>query len=128
MNWTHEGVSISDIRKLPNFYTFTIKNLPFVLTVKKEIFNDRLTSFFIKPIDEISREDILAVRWNMYITQGYYVKIKKEGDEFKIVKYERDPSEYYVSYLEINGGGFDSLGNFSYILKNMEQQSKKDLE
>jgi hypothetical protein len=115
-DWTHKNISITDIRKLPEFYVFTISDdiIKSSLTVKSKIFEDRLRPYFLKDISEVSRKDILEnVRWNMYITKGYYIKIYiQEGTE-KCQKFDMDPDKYYVSYLEIDGplGTFQSIYN-----------------
>lgn len=112
-DWTHPDVKITDIRKLSEFYIFTIEDKEdSPLMVKDKIFEERLKPFFLKDAYRVSREEILSVKWNMYITKGYYIKISRG----EIHKYEMDPDKSYVSYLEIAG----PLGTFSSICKDKE--------
>ena len=120
-DWTHQGVSITDIRKVNDFYLFTIDNsqnpegeLPPIgeiiegpLSVKSNIFEDRLKPYFLKDAHRVSREEILSVKWNMYITKGYYIKLHRG----KAYPHPVDPEKHYVSYLEIAGplGSFQSI-------------------
>ena len=127
--WTHHNVRITDIRKTSEFYIFTIsvkddlgtigldsgakgEEISAPLMVKDKIFEERLKPYFLKEIHRISREEILSVRWNMYITQGYYIKISHGS----IRKYDMDPDKTYVSYLEIAG----PLGTFQSVCKDKE--------
>lgn len=118
MNWTHVNVKITDIRKLAEFYIFTIDEqrgtlnpkelVDYPLMVKHKIFEERLKTYFLKDPSRVTREEILEVRWNMLIKKGFYVKIHSPGmyDTFN-----QDPEKYYVSYLEIAGilGGIQSV-------------------
>lgn len=111
-DWTHPDVKITDIRKVNDFYIFTIKDndgedMEAPLTVKSNIFEDRLKPYFLKDPNKVTREDILSVTWNMYITKGYYIKLHRG----KAYRHEVDSSKYYVSYLEIAGplGSFQSI-------------------
>ena len=106
-DWTHPNVKITDIRKLSEFYIFTIIGLDSPLMVKDRIFEERLKPYFLKDGFKVTRGEILSVEWNMYITKGYYIKISS-GD---LQQYHMDPEKYYVSYLEIAGplGTFQSL-------------------
>jgi len=121
-DWTHTDLRISDIRKLSEFYIFTVESdltgeglgsgefHP--LMVKDKIFEERLKPYFLKDASRVTRDEILSVKWNMYITKGYYIKIVKgEANKFSM-----DPEKYYVSYLEIAG----PLGSFSSICKDKE--------
>jgi hypothetical protein len=110
-DWTHFGVKITDIRKLPEFYIFTIddSNIDSALIVRAKIFEDRLEPYFLKTIDKISRAEILGLNWNMYISKGYYLKIGKGETQ----KFDMDIDKYYVSYLEIEG----PLGSFQTLYK-----------
>lgn len=122
-DWTHTNFRITDIRKLSEFYIFTIEMAKDVLSseykgtgdpvesplmVKDRIFEERLKPYFLKDAFRVSREEILQLKWNLYITKGYYIKIT--GGE--VNKYNMDPEKYYVSYLEIAGplGTFASIG------------------
>jgi hypothetical protein len=125
-DWTHKDVRISDIRKLSEFYIFTIESkkssdgcpaeseliIDTPLMVKDKIFEERLKPYFLKDAFRVSREEILSVYWNMYITRGYYVKIVKGH----ATKFDMDPDKYYVSYLEIAG----PLGSFCSICKDKD--------
>jgi hypothetical protein len=122
-DWTHKEVSITDIRKVNDFYIFTISFNPGrsfedpnyqkaievsnPLSVKSNIFEDRLKPYFLKEAHQVSREEILSVKWNMYIKKGYYIKLHKG----KAYPHQVDPSKHYISYLEIAGplGGFQSI-------------------
>jgi len=122
-DWTHTNIKITDIRKLSEFYIFTVKNVKDVLSdesvstgpeinlplmVKDKIFEERLKPYFLKDSFRVTREEILKVKWNMYITKGYYIKISRG----EVHKYDMDQEKYYVSYLEIAGplGTFASIG------------------
>jgi len=102
LDWTHTGVSITDIRKIKNFYIISIdeKKITSPLMVDEKIFNERLRLYFLKDAYRVPREDILSVKWNLYISKGHYIKIYAEDD---IKTIEKDPERYYVSYLEIMG-------------------------
>lgn len=106
-DWTHNVVEITDIRKLSEFYIFTIEGLDSPLMVKDKIFEERLKNYFLKDAYKVSREEILNVKWNMYVSRGYYIKISRG----EVQKYELDPDKSYVSYLEISG----TLASFSSI-------------
>ena len=132
-DWTHIGVKITDIRKLAKLYVLYTNLLtdspvftdpedpkPYKpigpLFVNAKIFEERLTPYFLKDIHRITREDVLGVNWNMYITKGYFVKIDKDGSikEFP----QTDKEKYYVSYLEIAG----DLGTFHSVYHNRENE------
>jgi DUF2075 family protein len=110
IDWTHKDVTITDIRKNNEFYIFTISDGEEEigpLSVKSNIFDDRLKPYFLKEAYRVSREEILGVKWNMYIKKGYYIKLHRG----KAYPHEVDPTKHYVSYLEIAGplGGFQSI-------------------
>ena len=126
-DWTHTNIRITDIRKLSEFYIFTVEqvvgelsgelvstgidvNLP--LMVKDKIFEERLRPYFLKDAFRVTREEILKVKWNMYITKGYYIKISRG----EVHKYDMDQEKYYVSYLEIAG----PLATFANIGKDKD--------
>ena len=129
LDWTHKNVSLLDIRKLNKLYVIKLAKqdiLPFEdklrlqsepitssLFVNERIFEERLTSYFLKDISRISRDEIINVRWNMYITKGYYIKLNESGE---IIKHNQDENKYYVSYLEIDG----ALGSFCSICRDKE--------
>jgi hypothetical protein len=115
LDWTHKELELSDIRKLNDFYIFTVKasgldelsSAP--LMVKDKIFEERIKTYFLKDAHKVSREEILKVKWNMYISKGYYVKISR-GEP---IRHDMESEKYYVSYLEVAGplGTFTSISN-----------------
>lgn len=126
IDWTHKAVKIVDIRKLNKLYVIRISLMSdhdrskgvepienTSLFVKDTIFEERIKSYFLKNINEISRKEILEVKWNLYCTQGYYIKINEHGE---IEKFDHDPEKWYVSYLEIDG----PLGTFSSVYRDKE--------
>lgn len=131
IDWTHKGITIKDIRKLTKLYVIKIHDLMASeknqdescnspLFIKDTIFEERLKSYFLKDITKITREEILAVNWNMHITKGYYIKINDRGD---IEKFSHDPEteKWYVSYLEIEG----PLGTFNSVYRDKELKDKE---
>lgn len=131
-DWTHTDVKITDIRKLSEFYIFTVgqtedfspmglpqehpstgEEVPAPLMVKDKIFEERLKPYFLKDAYRVTREEILGVRWNMYITKGHYIKL---GRGNTIQEYQMDSEKYYVSYLEIAG----PLGTFQSVCKDRD--------
>jgi len=119
LDWTHKSISIIDIRKLNKLYVIKINDplataqIDAPLFVKDSIFEERLKSYFLKDMSQISRDDILAVKWNMYITQSYFIKINESGN---VEKFYHDVNKWYISYLDIEG----SLGSFSAIYRDKE--------
>ena len=123
LDWTHIGVKITDIRKLAKLYVIytdigSLGRPPRYLGplfVNSSIFEARLTTYFLKDISKISREDILSVQWNMYITQGKFIKIDKDCniEEFP----QENKEKWYVSYLEIAG----DLGDFHNVYRDKEK-------
>jgi len=129
-DWTHKYIKITDIRKLNKFYILAIdqvlKETPFddiketsyPLFVKNTIFEERLQSYFLtNDLQNIKREDILNLKWNMYITKGYHVKINEEGI---LVQYQHDKNKWYISFLEIDG----ELSTFSSIYRDKYFENK----
>lgn len=117
-DWTNKEVKITDIRKLSEFYIFTIDTGSVgPLLVKSNIFEERLKTYFLKEAHRVTREEILDVRWNMYITKGHYIKIQSTGT---IQTFEMDPNKHYVSYLEISG----PLGSIQSVYKDKEKEHK----
>lgn len=114
MDWTHKDVTITDIRKTSKLYIISIdeKKVTPPLLVNEKIFNERLSLYFLKDASRVTREEILGVKWNMYITKGYYVKIKND-----VEKIDMDESKYYVSYLEIAG----PLASFQSVYKSEKE-------
>lgn len=126
-DWTHKEVRILDIRKLSEYYIFIIaqEDSPIKvnvigegyytpLLVKDKIFDERLKTYFLKDAHRVTRDEILDVKWNLFITQGYYIKIIKG----EIQKFPMDKDKCYVSYLEIAG----SLGTFSSVYKESHNE------
>lgn len=110
-DWTHKNKKIVDIRKLSKLYVIKIQDdtVNNSLFISSNIFEERINQFFLKPIDQISRKEILEVSWNFYITKGYY--LKQEDNELK--KEVKKQDKFYISYLEIDG----PLSSFSNIYK-----------
>jgi len=109
-DWTDKYVKIIDIRKFYKLYAIKVEQYP-TLFVKDSILIDRLRAYFFKDI--ILREEILSVKWNLYVTQGFYVKFSPDGD---LVKYGQTPEnkdKWFISYLDIAG----DLGTFNTIHK-----------
>jgi len=100
-DWTHKDVTITDIRKIQGLYIISIdeKKITPPLLVNERIFNERLKNYFLKEAHRVPREDILKVKWNMYITQGYYIKLANG----EVQQFDMEPDKFYVSYLEIAG-------------------------
>jgi hypothetical protein len=119
IDWTHKDIIIKDVRKLSKLYVLkihdtTINNqIESPLFVKDNIFEERLKSYFLKDMHNITREEILSVKWNMYITRGYFIKIDENGD---IKKINQDLEKWYISYLDIEG----PLGTFTAIYRDKE--------
>lgn len=119
LDWTHKHVRILDIRKLNKLYVLKISDpmasevISSSLFVKDNIFEERLKSYFLTDMSNISRDHIMSVGWNMYITKGYYIKINESGN---IEKFWHDPDKWYVSYLEIDG----PLASFCSVYSHKE--------
>jgi hypothetical protein len=126
LDWTHTNVKIIDIRRLYRIYVISINKpdadppleLMTPLFVKDVILKERLESYFLKDMYKISREEILSVSWNMYITKGYYIKINERGET---EKFEHDLNKWYISYLEIAG----LLGSFCSIYREKEFKERE---
>lgn len=129
LDWTHKGVNICDIRKVNKIYVIKI-SLSLIdhqetekreienatLFVKGIIFDERLQSYFLKDAFRVTREEILNVKWNMYITKGFYVKIENDV----VTEYKQDPNKFYVSFIEIDG----PLGTFLTTHKEKHEETK----
>ena len=115
LDWTHTGVKITDIRKLNKLYAIYIddRKINTPLFVNEKIFEERVRSYFLS--NNISRSDVLSVKWNMHITQGLYIKIDEYGKTQEFKK-DGEDEKFYVSYLEIDG----PLGTFHSIHKEKE--------
>ena len=130
IDWTHSNIYIKDLRKLNKLYVIKISDpnssvqIESPLFIKDTIFEERLKSYFLKDTNNISREEILKVKWNMYITKGYFIKIDENGD---IEKINRDLDKWYISFLEIEGplGTFDSVSEvITSVYRDKEGYSK----
>jgi len=112
MDWTHKDVTITDVRKISNLYIISIddKKITPPLLINEKIFNERLKLYFLKEPHRVTREEILGIKWNMYITKGFYVKIVSETE---IKEFDMDENKFYVSYLEIAG----PLASFQSVSK-----------
>lgn len=110
-DWTHKDVLITDVRKINNLYIIAIddKKVTPPLLVNEKIFNERLKLYFLKDSHRVSREEILSVKWNMFITKGYYVKVVNN----EVQEFQMEPDKFYVSYLEIAG----PLATFQSVCK-----------
>jgi len=110
IQWTHKAVVITDVRKVRKFYILSIdeKKVTSPLFVDQNIFEGRVNSYYLRDSFTengqnntiINRDEVLKVKWNMVITQGYYIKINSNKEEEKIFK---DEDKFYVSFLEIDG-------------------------
>lgn len=113
MDWTHTDLLLLDIRKLKQLYAISIahEEINGTVLINSDIFDERLKSYFLKEPRNISREEILAVQWNMYATKGYYVKQDLLGGTDELKRFEQNPDKWYVSFLEIAGplGAFDTI-------------------
>jgi hypothetical protein len=114
IEWTHKEVQIKDIRKVRKFYVISIddKKITSPLFVQHDIFEGRLNSYYLRGSGSISskydagnitREEVLSVKWNMVINKGHFIKIV-DGNEEPVYK---DEDKFYISFLEISG----PLGN-----------------
>jgi len=125
LDWTHKNITIKDIRKLYKLYIIKISDpisseIESPLFVKDTIFEDRLRSYFLKDVYKITREEILSVKWNMYITKSFYIKANEQNE---IEKFYHDPEKWYISYLEIDG----PLGSFFSVYRDKEIYKDKEL-
>ena len=103
IDWTHKKLAISDVRKVKNFYVISVddKKITSPIFVDHNIFEGRLKSFFLKNnLDDVHRHEILALKWNMVINQGYFVKF---GQDNEVEQIHKDPNKFYISFLEVDG-------------------------
>lgn len=114
IDWTHKGVKISDIRKVRKFYVISIddRKITSPLFVDHNIFEGRVNSYYLRGFNEgrssytpsdLTREEVMSIKWNMVITKGYFIKLTPGSQE----EVHKDPDKYYISFLEIDG----PLGN-----------------
>jgi hypothetical protein len=116
-DWTHKNVRITDIRSLCKLFVISIddKEVTTPLFINNAIFEDRLYSYFLK--NSFTREDVLSLEWNMYITKGYFIKITDASG--KVERFEQDNKEkWFVSYFEVAG----PLSTFSSVYKDQKNQ------
>lgn len=125
-DYTDKNITITDIRlkkgrkKGDDFFAITLSNIEDVVFVNYNIFNDRIRAFFLgKDVKQVSREEILNLKWNFIITEGYYLKIA-EKDQFERV--EGMKGKKYVSVLEIAGPIGEFINNFSREVKVSEPE------
>ena len=113
LGWTHFSISFLDIRlcsKLYVIYPNIVSDDDIgPLFINKTIFENVINSYFLGK--NYTREEILNLKWNMYITKDYYIKVDNENNVTKISGIK---DKWYVSYLDVSG----KLGEFSFIYKN----------
>ncbi len=111
MDWTHKDLSITDIRKLQKLYILKVADETITpILINSVILDERLKSYFLKSnVNDISRAEILSLKWNMYISKGRFYKIDRTKGE--MIPEEKDPDKFYISFLEITGplGSFESI-------------------
>lgn len=113
-DWTHKNVRVKDIRKNDSMYILCldIPNLDNpIVTILSNIFEEQLKTYFITSLENITRADILNLQWNMVLTQGYFIKLNKDG--FVAKKEYKIPNKWYVSFLKVRG----ELSTFDNIYK-----------
>ncbi len=104
IEWTHKKIEINDIRKVKNFYILSVndKKITSPIFVDHIIFEGRIKSYFLKnSMHELDRDNILKLKWNMVINQGYFIKYSEATAD--IEKNYKDPDRFYISFLEIDG-------------------------
>lgn len=113
MDWTHTDLIIKDIRKLKQLYAISIdhEDITGSILINSDIFDERLKSFFLREPRNITRGEILAQKWNMYVTKGFYVKQDLLPGGNLLTEFPQNPEKWYVSFLEIAGplGSFDTI-------------------
>ena len=103
IEWTHTGVKINDVRKVKNFYVISVddKKVTSTIFVDHNIFEGRLKSYYLRDnMDNISRQEVIGIKWNMVMNKGFFIKYNRDGEEEKTLK---DPDKFYISFLEIDG-------------------------
>ena len=117
LDWTHKDVQITDIRKLKELYAISLNINEKIIQVfvNSKIFESRLRSYYLtEDISFLSREDILKLHWNVYLTAGYFIKIDENSEIEQHYNGENNLDKWYISYLEIAG----DLATFSSVYKN----------
>ena len=112
LEWNVHNVQITDIRLLHKLYALNLfiggEDVP--VFINRNILEDRLDGYFLG--GNYTRDEVLLLRWNLYMTKGYFIKIDSSG---KIERFDQeDKSRYYVSFLEVGG----PLGTFASVYKN----------
>ena len=107
-DYTHKNKEIKDIRLKrgksrsggkDDFFALQVEDVEGTIFVNYNIFNDRIKSFFLgKNVEDLSRNEILDLKWNFVITKGSYMKIISK-DHFEQV--EGTPEKWYISILEV---------------------------
>jgi hypothetical protein len=103
IDWTHKKVAIDDVRKVRKFYILSIEGLVTPIFVDQTIFEGRVNSYYLRDnyeTNNVNRHDVLDVKWNLVVTQGFFYKVDRDGPPQRI---EKDPDKYYISFLEIDG-------------------------
>jgi hypothetical protein len=120
MTWTHEGITLRDIRRLKQLYAISVDHddIEGSILISSDIFDERIKSYFLKDMKNISRDEILALKWNIHATKGYYVK-NDPTDPDGVTKYPQNSEKWYISFLEIDG----PLGTFDNILPKNPKNS-----
>jgi hypothetical protein len=112
-DYTHKNVYIEDIRlkrsasKKNDFFALKVEGIDSTIYVNYSIFNERIRSFYLgKNVEDISRDNILNLKWNFVITQGSYLKIV-DNENFERIG--GVPEKWYISIFEVA----TTLGKFS---------------
>lgn len=118
IEWTHKELQITDIRKVRKFYVISVddKKINNPLFVDHSIFEGRVNSYYLRGFknsydiknyssvhnepEEIKREEVINVKWNMAIYKGFFIKYNANNEAEKIYK---DQDKFYISFLEIAG-------------------------
>jgi len=126
-DYSHKNTQITDIRlkrgknRKDDFFALRIADIDDTIFVNYNIFNDRIRSYFLgKNVEDLSREEILRLRWNFVITTGSYLKIISK-DIFE--KVEGTPDKTYISILEIASPIGSFANNFAETVKIYEDKS-----
>lgn len=127
-DYTHKEVYIKDIRlkrgkrgSKDDYFALTVAGIDGIIFVNYSIFNERIRSYFLgKSVDEVGRDLILNLKWNLVITNGFYLKIVNK-DHFE--KVEGSPGKPYISILEVSSPIGDFANNFAETVKIFEDKS-----
>ena len=120
-DYTHKGVKIADIRlkrsssKKNDFFALTVEGIDSTIYVNYSIFNERIRSYYLgKNVEDITREDILSLKWNFVITQGSYLKIVNSENFERI---DGVPGKWYISIFEVATNLGEFSNNFSETVR-----------